>query len=309
MARAAIGLASVMLADAASAQEATQENGQIALEQIDVSGSVDARQGSDFNPRTLGLVRVPTPILDTPQSITVVPQKLIQDQRDSTVVEALHNVPGITFFGGEGGTQGDNINIHGYSARNDFYRDGVRDPGWYTRDTFSVQQVEVLKGPSSFLFGRGSTGGVVNLTSKLPVFTDFTTLEMSGYTAPGARVTADVNRTFGNTAARLILLGNDANVADRDNVVTKRVGAAPSITMNMTPDTRVTLSYIYQRDDNIPDYGIPLLPGSYFGTPYGQPAPVPKNTYYGRLTPGFSDTEQVNAHIVTARIEHDFNAQ
>jgi len=307
MARAAVGLASVMLGDAALAQEASQDTNQVSLEQIDVAGQ--GQQGSDFNPRTLGLTRIPTPILDTPQSITIVPQKLIEDQKDSTVIEALHNVPGVTFFGGEGGTQGDNINIHGYSARNDFYRDGVRDPGWYTRDTFSVQEVEVLKGPSSFLFGRGSTGGVVNLTSKLPVFTDFTTLEMSGYTAPGARVTADVNRTFGDTAARIILLGNDTNVADRNNIVTKRIGAAPSITMNMTPDTRVTLSYIYQRDDNIPDYGIPLLPGSYFGTPYGQPAPVPKNTYYGRLTPGFSDTEQVNAHIVTARIEHDFNSQ
>ncbi len=315
LARAAIGLASVMLGDAALAQEATPENGAIALEQIDVEGSgsgtgpADAPKGSDFNPRTLGLVRVPTPILDTPQSITIVPQKLIEDQRDATVVEALHNVPGITFFGGEGGTQGDNIAIHGYSARNDFYRDGVRDPGWYTRDTFSVQQIEVLKGPSSFLFGRGSTGGVVNITSKLPLFTDVTTLEMSGYTAPGTRVTADVNRTFGDTAARIIVLGNDTDVADRNNIVTKRIGVAPSISMHMTPDTRVTLSYIYQRDDNIPDYGIPLLPGSYFGTPYGQPAPVSKDTYYGRLTSGFSDTEQVNAHIITARIEHDINAQ
>lgn len=309
LAHAAVSLASVMLGDAALAQEASNGGDQINLEQIDVSGQGGgAEQGSDFNPRTLGLTRIPTPILDTPQSITIVPQKLIQDQKDSTVVEALHNVPGVTFFGGEGGTQGDNINIHGYSARNDFYRDGVRDPGWYTRDTFSVQEVEVLKGPSSFLFGRGSTGGVVNLTSKLPIFTDFTTLEMSGYTAPGARVTADVNRTFGDTAARLILLGNDTNVADRDNIVTRRVGAAPSITMRMTPDTRVTLSYIFQKDDNIPDYGIPLLPGSYFGTPYGQPAPVPKNTYYGRLTPGFSDMERVDAHIVTARIEHDFDA-
>lgn len=297
-------------AQAAEAQDGSSEDGAVALEAVDVTGSGQS-QGQDqsnWNPRTLGLARLPTPILDTPQSITVVPQQLIQEQKDSTVVETLHNVPGVTFFGGEGGTQGDNIAIHGYSARNDFYRDGVRDPGWYTRDTFSVQSVEVLKGPSSFLFGRGSTGGVVNLTSKLPVFTNFTTLEMSGYTALGARVTADVNRAYGDVAARIILLGNDANVADRDNIVTKRVGVAPSITMNMIPDTRATVSYVYQKDDNIPDYGIPLLPGSYFGTPYGQPAPAPKSTYYGQLTPGFSDHEKVDAHIITARLEHDFNA-
>jgi len=310
MTRAAIGLASVMFGEAALAkdapQEANQEASQVALEQIDVS-SQGGQQGSDYNPRTLSLSRIPTSILDTPQSITVIPQKLIEDQRDSTVIETLRNVPGITLFGGEGGTQGDNIAIRGYSARNDFYRDGVRDPGWYTRDTFSVQEVEVLKGPSSFLFGRGSTGGVINMTSKLPLFTNFTKLEMSGYTAPGARVTADVNRTYGDVAARIILLGNDTNVADRDHVNVKRVGAAPSIVVKMTDATKLTLSYIFQKDDNIPDYGIPLLPGSYFGTPYGQPSPVPKNTFYGRLTNGYSDTEQVDAHIITGRIDHKFN--
>jgi catecholate siderophore receptor len=309
MARAAISMASVMLADVAAAQDAGQPDASsIELDQIDINGQGQTQGGADYNPRTLGLQRIATPILDTAQSITVVPQQLIQDQKDSTVIEALHNVPGVTFFGGEGGTQGDNIAIHGYSARNDFYRDGVRDPGWYTRDTFSIQEIEVLKGPSSFLFGRGSTGGVINMTSKLPVFTNFTTVEMSGYTAPGARVTADINRTFGDTAARIVLLGNDTDVADRDFANTKRIGIAPSVTMNMTPDTRVTVSYIYQKDQNIPDYGIPLLPGAYFGTPYGQPAPVNKDTFYGRLTSGFSDQENVQAHIITAKLEHEFNA-
>lgn len=305
--RAAVSLASFMLADAATAQEPAP----LALEEVVAAapaGSGANPGGGAYNPRSLGLTRLPTSILDTPQSITVVPRQLIEDQQDSTVVEALRNVPGVTFFGGEGGTQGDNIAIRGYSARNDFYRDGIRDPGWYTRDTFSVENVEVLKGPSSFLFGRGSTGGVVNMTSRLPLFTNFSRVEMSGYTAPGGRVTADINRTFGDSAARLVLLGFDADVAGRDSVNTKRVGAAPSIIMRMTDATKVTLSYIFQKDDNIPDYGIPLLPGSYFGTPWGQPAPVPKNTFYGRLTNGFSDAEKVDVHIITARIDHSFNA-
>ncbi|MEJ0095892.1 MAG: TonB-dependent siderophore receptor [Methylocella sp.] len=310
MARAAVSIASVMLADVAAAKDASApDDATIALDQIDVDSQGQGKdQGSDYNPRTLGLQRIATPILDTAQSITVVPQQLIQDQKDSTVVEALHNVPGVTFFGGEGGTQGDNIAIHGYSARNDFYRDGVRDPGWYTRDTFSIQEIEVLKGPSSFLFGRGSTGGVINMTSKLPVFANFTTIEMSGYTAPGGRVTADINRTFGDTAARIVLLGNDTDVAGRDFANTKRAGIAPSIAMNMTPDTKVTLSYIYQKDQNIPDYGIPLLPGAFTGTTFGLPAPVNKDTFYGRVNSGFSDQENVEAHIITARIDHEFNA-
>jgi len=279
---------------------------QITLQQVDVNGAGGA--GSAYNPRESTITRLPTKILDTPQSIAVIPQKIIEDQHTSTLVEALHNVPGISFNGGEGGTQGDNINIRGFSARNDFYRDGVRDPGWYTRDTFSVEEVEVLKGPSSFLFGRGSTGGVVNMTSKLPKFTNFTTFEAAAYTSPGARGTVDINRTWADVAARIVMLGNDTALAGRDFTKYTREGVAPSLTINMTPATRLTLSYIYQHDYNVPDYGIPLLPGSYFGTPWGQPAPVSRNTFYGQRNPGFADYEEVNTHIATMKLEHDINA-
>jgi catecholate siderophore receptor len=301
---AALGFCSLMLGEGfAHAQQASPATEAITLEQVDVNGA----GGSPYNPRESQITRLPTAIIDTPQSITVIPQQVLEDQKTSTLVEALHNVPGISFLGGEGGTQGDNINIRGYSARNDFYRDGIRDPGWYVRDTFSVQEVEVLKGPSSFAFGRGSTGGVVNMTSKLPQFRDFTTFDASAYTSPGGRGTVDVNRTWGDVAGRIILLGNDTTLAGRDFATTKRIGVAPSLTMNMAPDTRVTISYIFQKDNNVPDYGIPLLPGSYFGTPWGQPAPVSRSTYYGVATPGFADTEQVQANIGTMKITHDFN--
>jgi len=288
----------------AQAQTAAPTAEQITLQQVDVNGA----GGSEYNPRESTITRIPTKIIDTPQSITVIPQKIIEDQHTSTLVEALHNVPGISFFGGEGGTQGDQVNIHGYNARNDFYRDGIRDPGWYTRDTFSVEEVEVLKGPSSFAFGRGSTGGVINETSKLPKFTNFTTIEAAAYTSPGVRSTIDVNRTWADVAARIVVMGNDTDTAGRDFVKTTRWGVAPSLTMNMTPDTRMTLSYIYQHEYGVPDYGIPILPGSYFGTPWGQPAPVDKSTYYGARTPGFADYTDTETHIVTLKGEHDINS-
>ena len=110
------------------------------------------------------------PLLNTPQTVTVIPQQIIREQASSTVMDALRNVAGITFRAGEGGAQGDVPYIRGFDARNDIFRDGVRDPGWYTRDSFPVDNVEVLKGPSSFMFGRGSTGGVINLNSKWPIF-------------------------------------------------------------------------------------------------------------------------------------------
>jgi catecholate siderophore receptor len=295
---AAVGLASVMFGGLAEAQQADQ----VTLDPIDVESS-----GNSYAPpKNLGLNRLPTSILDTPQSITVIPQQLIRDQRVNTLQEALRNVPGITFQAAEGGVQGDAFNIRGFTARNDIYRDGVREPGWYTRDVFSVQNVEVLKGPSSFLFGRGSTGGVVNITTKLPRFTDFTEVETSGGTGPSARVVIDANRQFGDVAARIVLLGTDAQVAGRDFIEVKRLGIAPSLTWQFTEQTKATISYIYQKDDNIPDYGLPFLPGSWFGTRFNQPIPVSRSKYYGVQTNGEPDTEQVDAHIVTGWIDHYF---
>jgi catecholate siderophore receptor len=126
---------------------------------------------------------------------------------------------------------------------------------------------------------------------------------VSAYSSPGIRSTIDVNRTYGDVATRIVGLGLDSDVADRDHVHNSRLGVAPSLTYKIDNDNKVTFSYIYQHDDNVPDYGIPILPGSYFGTPYGQPAPVSKNTFYGTV----NDYERVDAHILTLSAEHDFN--
>ncbi len=249
--------------------------------------------------------RYPVPFLNTPQTVNVVTQQLMQDQRTTTVQEALRNVPGITFSAGEGGTQGDNITIRGYSARNDVYRDGIRDPGWYFRDTFAIDRVEVYKGPSSFLFGRGSTGGVINLVSKLPQYRDFTILEGTASSSPGVRATVDFNRAYGDWATRLIVMGNYSEVAGRDFTNTQRLGVAPSVSYKINDQMKDTLSYIYQKDDIVPDRGIILLPGEYFGTSYRQPAPVSRNTYYGSVNPALPDTEQTDAHTLNNKYEFD----
>ena len=257
-------------------------------------------------PSQAGVSRYTTPLLNTPQTVNVVSQQLMQDQRTTSVTDALRNVPGITFTAGESGVQGDNINIRGYTARNDIYRDGIRDPGWYARDAFSVDRVEVYKGPSSFAFGRGSTGGVVNIVSKLPQARDFYTVEATGTSANGKRVVTDFSKTFGDITTRLAMVGYDTDVAGRDAAQIKRYGFAPSVAWQVTDQTRNTLAYVYQNDDNIADRGIPMLPGSYFGTSYRQPAPVPRNTYYGVLTPGQDDVEQTQAHSLINKFEHEF---
>ena len=103
---------------------------------------------------------------DVPQNVVVVNKALMESRGATSLTDALRNVSGITIGGAEGGQIGNNINLNGFAARTDIYLDGFRDRGQYYRDTFALEQVEVLMGPSSMLFGRGSTGGVINQVTK-----------------------------------------------------------------------------------------------------------------------------------------------
>jgi outer membrane receptor for monomeric catechols len=133
------------------------------------------------------------PLLDTPHSISVVPRQTLDDQGATTLRDALRNVAGISLAAGEGGSQGDNLTLRGFTARNDIFLDGMRDFGSYYRDPFHIEQVEVLKGPESVLFGRGSTGGVVNQATKGPERTPFVSGSLSFGTDLTRRATLDVN--------------------------------------------------------------------------------------------------------------------
>jgi catecholate siderophore receptor len=164
---AALAISTTSGVNQASAQEAqagaAAGSGQVeTLDPITVTGP-EARNTMERQP---SLDRLPSSIQDTPQGISVVPRELIEEKNITTLREAVRNVPGISINAGEGGAQGDTLTIRGFSARGDLFVDGARDPGQYNRDTFNIDSVEVLKGPSSLLFGRGSTGGVVNLVTK-----------------------------------------------------------------------------------------------------------------------------------------------
>ena len=238
----------------------------------------------------------------------MVPQQVIREQNSTTVRDALRNVSGITFRAGEGGNQGDTPYIRGFSAQNDVYRDGVRDPGFYTRDSFSVDAVEVYKGPSSVLFGRGSTGGAINLITKTPLDRTFVETTLTGNTGPGVRATVDANgKVNDNVSARIQVMGQQYDIPGRDHIEENRWGIAPSVKVKVNDSTKATFSYIYQHEDSIPDYGIPFL-SALWGKPR-HPAPVNRNTWYGILSSPYPDTERVDAHIATAKIEHDITNQ
>jgi catecholate siderophore receptor len=269
----------------------TQPQEDITLPGVDVRG----QGGRDYRAPSSDLFKLPDLLKDTPQSITVVPQQIIREEAVFNLRDVLRNVTGISLAAGEGGgAQGDNLTLRGFSARNDIFIDGVRDIGQYSRDTFNLESVEVLRGPSSVMFGRGSTGGVINQVSKTPNLTPSYVVGGTGGSGPFFRGSVDLNQPVGDTAAfRLNAFGMDAGVEGREEVHIRRWGAAPSFTIGLGTPTRLTASYYYLADDNQPDYGFPYL--------FGKPAPVDRNTYYGLND---RDFEKDRVHIGTLKLEH-----
>jgi catecholate siderophore receptor len=256
---------------------------------VDVTG--------EASPIASSMPKYNAPLRDTAQTISVVPQEVLAEQGVTTLRDALRNVAGISLAAGEGGAQGDNLTIRGFTARNDLFIDGMRDFGSYYRDPFNLEEVEVLQGPSSVTFGRGSTGGVVNQASKAPMLSQSISGSISAGTDLTRRLTLDVNEQLGATSAfRLNLMGDENNVAGRDIAENRRFGIAPSLAFGLGSATRWTFSYLHQTADDNPDYGIPWL--------FNQPAPVNRNNYYGFKNGNFLRTYD---DIATAKVEHDFN--
>jgi catecholate siderophore receptor len=259
------------------------------LKEVTVSSQQTYQPGPTNIGKTKQLVR------DIPQSVTVVPESLIRDRGADTFREALRNVPSITFNAGEGGRIGDNITLRGFSVVGDLYLDGIRDVAQYNRDTFNNEQIEVLRGSSSMLYGRGSTGGIVNQVSKLPSVMDRTEITGTVGSFDFRRATLDTNVAFeGNAAIRVNAMQTKSN-SFRDNVKTDRTGFAPAIRFGIGTANDFTLQHYHLEYKDVPDYGVP-----YFN---GKPLNVPLNTFYGLAN---VDYQRDKADITTATYLHTF---
>ena len=232
---------------------------------------------------------------DTPQSVTVVPEALIDSTGAFSLRDTLRNVPGVTIAAGEGGVTGDSLYIRGFTARKDIYRDGMRDNGQYFRDNFNLQSVEVLKGSSAALFGRGSTGGVVNQITKKPSDNTTAELNLTGGSFGLLRAAAGVGGQLWHNDSVGVDGRLDAYVHSsdsfRDDQHVTRWGVAPSVDVKLGERTDLLLQYFHQREDSTMDYGIPMY--------QGRPADVPIETYYGWKDDSFQEftVDQYDATI------------
>jgi catecholate siderophore receptor len=279
--------------------------------------SVGADLESSYKTETSASPKLTQPLRDTPQTITVIPQSVIKEQGADSLRDVLRNSPGITFQAGEGGggLPGDqNFTMRGFTARNSLFVDGVRDTGAYTRDSFNLESVEVIKGPTGAVAGRSATAGAINQISKTPHAQDSQDYSLGYGSDAYKRITADTNVAVNERfSVRLNAMYHDAEVSNRDVVENERWGFAPSIALGITDSTRLTLSYLFLEEDNVPDYGLPWLSvtqdtasdPTHNGTfPTGAYDTADQSIFYGLRGRDFEDTE---THIATAQLEHAFS--
>ncbi|MNB71441.1 putative TonB-dependent receptor BfrD precursor [compost metagenome] len=229
----------------------------IALDATSITG--EAQDSTSYQVEKASSPKYTAPLVDTPRSVTVIPQQVLKDTGALNMQDALRTVPGITFGAGEGGNpQGDRPFIRGFDAQGDTYLDGVRDTGSQSREIFAVENIEVSKGPNSAIGGRGAAGGSINLVSKKAHLGNSFDGGFTWGSDQTQRYTLDGNYQFSDTAAgRLNLMSHESNVAGRDKVDYDRWGIAPSLAFGLGTDTRVNLDYYHLESNDTPDSGVP----------------------------------------------------
>lgn len=283
-----------MLAGVAHAQASASQN----LPEVTVKADASRELGEGYNPaKTVSATKTEAPLRDVPQTVNVVTAEVMRDQHALSVQDTLKNVPGVGFSTGDG--QRDQVTIRGFSAIGDQFVDGIRDDALYFRDLSNVERIEVIKGPAAVLYGRGSSGGLINRVTKKPGV-DVTDFALSYGSWADRRAEADVGRVFGDGAAAFRVTGayEDAN-SYRSQQFLNRSAIAPSLELRVAPKTTVLLQADYLDDRRVTDFGIPAF--------QGRPVNVPASTYYGAANARNVDYTQTRVYSGMATVTHEFN--
>jgi len=236
---------------------------------------------------------------DVPQIVNVVPKQVLREQTVTSMQGALQNVAGLSFSVGDG--QRDQVMIRGFSAITDNYVDGIRDDALYFRDMSNVERIEVLKGPASVLYGRGSAGGLVNKINKKPMDESLREVSLIGGTTGQRRAEVDVNEKVAeNVKVRLTGAVEDSD-GYRDQAFLKRQAVAPSLQWDITDKTKLLIQADYLHDNRLADQGFPTDPIT------GKPVKTNPKTFYGALNGkevGDVDTE-ISSQTIS--LDHEFS--
>jgi catecholate siderophore receptor len=230
------------------------------------------------------------PDQEYPQSTTTLDSQDLESRSDHSLHDALANVPGLTVAAGEGRTTGDQFYIRGFPATTDVYLDGLKDNGYYLRDLYDVDRVEVLRGPSALLFGPGATGGAVNLITNKPTDHWTGSLQADAGLYDFQRISAGIGGPLiQDTLGMRLDAFDETSRSFRDHQKFTEYGIAPTLAYHLKTGTTFTLQVAHQFYDGTLDYGIPFV--------NGRPAPVNPGTYYGFKDDDFQHNDDTPATL------------
>lgn len=236
---------------------------------------------------------------DIPQIVNIVPQEILRDQGVTSMQGALQNVAGIGFSVGDG--QRDQIHIRGFNAMYDNYVDGFRDDVMYYRDLSNVDSIEVLKGPASVLYGRGSAGGLINRTTKKPTNQTIREITLMADSFGQKRSSIDLNENLSD-AVKIRLTGAVENSEGyRDQSFLKRQVISPSVLWNINHNTALLLQVDYLHDNRLTDQGVPLNPKT------GKPIKIDRKIFIGASNGSEVGNSDSEVKTGTLTLTHDFN--
>jgi catecholate siderophore receptor len=289
----AIASASVMLASAAPVMAAQANSVTLAPLKIEGKNSGYSVQ------QTRTATKTDTPLRNVPQAVSVVTDTQIRDQAMQSMADVLRYVPGVQMAQGEG--HRDAPILRGNTTTADFFVDGMRDDVQYLRDLYNVERVEVLKGPSGMIFGRGSSGGLINRVTKQANWVDGNELGLTYGSWENRRITGDFNQAVNEQVAlRVTTLYEDSN-SFRDHGEVQRWALNPTASFALGEATLVEVGYEHFEDERTVDRGLPSY--SKPGHSRGQPLKVNDSTFFGSPDDSYS-TAAVNA--LNSRITHQF---
>ena len=287
----AIASASVMLTAPAMAAETNSVN----LAPLKIEGE----QSGYRVQQTRTATKTDTPLRNVPQAVSVVTDEQIRDQSMQSMADVVRYVPGVQMAQGEG--HRDAPILRGNTTTADFFVDGMRDDVQYLRDLYNVERVEVLKGPSGMIFGRGSSGGLINRVTKQANWVDGSELGLTYGSWDNRRVTGDFNQALNEQVAlRVTTLYEDSN-SFRDYGEIERWAVNPTASFALGGDTLVEVGYEHFEDDRTVDRGLPSYTKP--GSSRGGPLKVNNSTFFGSPDDSYASAE-VNA--LNSRITHQF---
>jgi len=299
----AMMLAGVSPLPAAMAQQAADEAAR-ELPTVRVQADADAPDGLRATTTRVGkTLQDPH---DIPQAVTTITNSLMEQQQVGSLREALRNVSGLTFNAAEGGRSGDNMNLRGFYTFGDMYLDGIRDTAQYNRETFNLEQIDVLRGAGAMLFGRGQAGGVINQVSKTPLRFEQYRFTASVGTDRYREVTADLNKPINaDTGLRVNLMQRDegswrSNPATGTEAEIHRKGIGISLALNRNSRNPIWLNHYSANTNDNPDYGIN------FDATTRAPGKRLPESYFWNIDRNFDESD---TNITTLVHEHHFSPQ